>query len=770
MIILFFVWFYFLLPDPLFSGSFSTTIFDCQNKLIGAKIASDQQWRFPPSGKIPEKFRVCLLQFEDEYFYFHPGINPVSLFKALSTNLMHGEIKRGGSTITMQLARLVLKNKERTVWNKMKEIFLALRLELSFTKNKILMLYTSHAPFGGNIVGLDAAAWRYFGRNPEELSWGECATLAVLPNAPGLIHPGKNRELLYKKRNKLLRKLFSRKIIDRQTYLSAITEEIPNIPKKLPALAPHLLETIHKKHKGEKIITTINSDFQKAITGIVNQHMNTLKNNRIFNAAALVADIRSGEILAYVGNVYHKNGQNGENIDMITVPRSTGSILKPLLYALAYDEGLILPGTLLKDAPVMYKNFRPQNFDRSYRGAIPAQDALSMSLNIPAVILLRSYGIQKFTNALKKLKISSIKYPASHYGLSIILGGAEISLWEAVNLYAFMGSSLNLYFNHLIPDQKNYASLTYFKKSKDSNSTNYTNPALFIGVDALWTVFNGLSQKNRPIEGDRWQLFESHQQIAWKTGTSFGFRDAWCIGLTSKYVVGIWVGNASNVGRDGLTGIDVAAPIMFDVFNILPRSKFFIQPYKEMKLKKVCAKSGYLAGDNCEETKNLYLPKNAEKTDLCPYHIPIYLNENLSKRVHIGCYDPQKAIRKNWFVLPADMAYYYKKNHPDYKDLPPWDDKCWEQEELSPIRLIYPSTDVSVYLPVDIDGKKQKIIFKAAHLLENSELFWFIDNVFIGKTKNHHELSMELEKGMHTLTLVDNYGNSLQKRINAFSK
>lgn len=769
--IAFLIWFYFALPDPLFKDPYSTVVYDREGKLIGAKLADDQQWRFPPSYQIPEKFRLCLLYWEDEYFYFHPGINPVSLFKALLTNLKYRKIKRGGSTITMQVIRLALKNQKRTLWNKFIEILLALRLELRYSKEEILALYASHAPYGGNVVGLEAAAWRYYGRNPGQLSWAECATLAVLPNTPALIHPGKNRRLLYQKRNRLLKKLFKKGVIDSTTYRMAVSEPIPEVTKPFPNTAPHLVETLHQLRKGERIVTTLHSKYQRKVSEIVNRHIQLLRNNHIYNAAVLVADIQTGEVLAYVGNVTDQNTGNGEQIDMILVPRSTGSILKPLLYACAYHEGLILPTTLLKDVPVFINGYAPLNFDKSFRGGVPAQDALSMSLNVPAVLLLQSYGLQKFMDVLKLLHIKSLRYPASYYGLSLILGGAEITLWEATNLYALMAAHLNLNFPKLFPEQKNYASLTYFLNQPSNLPKNKdTNPIRFLGVDAIWFVLHGLAQKNRPLEDENWVFFESSQPIAWKTGTSFGFRDAWCIGVTTKYVVGVWVGNASNLGRDGLTGIDIAAPILFDVFRTLPPAHPFPKPSNAIKRASICLKSGYLASEYCPNTKTVWVPEKAYRTKPCPYHIVVHLNQEETKRVHLDCYNPDKIVKKVWFVLPPSMAYYYRRNHPDYKSLPPWDVQCVSLDEEPPLRLVYPSTNVSVFLPIDLDGTKQKVVFRAAHVVQNSEIYWFLDEALVAKTRNSHEVALRISQGFHTLTLMDNFGNSIQQKIKVVSK
>lgn len=345
-IVLLLIAYYFCLPKQLFKDPTATVITSSNNDLLGAQIAKDGQWRFPHNDSIPEKFKTCILHFEDEYFYKHPGFNPVSIAKALRDNLKSGGVKRGGSTLTQQVIRLSRKGQNRSYVEKLKELILATRLELRESKDKILAYYSSNAPFGGNVVGLDAASWRYFNRNANDLSWAESATLAVLPNAPSLIYPGKNQERLLKKRNRLLKKLLSNAIIDSLTYNLAIIEGLPQKPYPLPQIAPHLLQKVSKSHYGQFVKTSINKPLQEQVNHIVKAHYNQLSQNEIYNAAVLVLDVKNRHVLAYVGNTpTDKTHQN--EVDIIDKPRSTGSILKPFLYAAMLDSGDLLPHTLV---------------------------------------------------------------------------------------------------------------------------------------------------------------------------------------------------------------------------------------------------------------------------------------------------------------------------------------------------------------------------------------------------------------------------------------
>ena len=416
--------------EPLFSESYSTVLESREGQLLGAKIADDEQWRFPPLKSLPENYKTSLLEFEDRYFFYHPGINPVALVRAIKQNIRAGKIVSGGSTITMQVARMAMGNKPRTLWQKLKEIWLALQIEVRYSKDEILLLYANNAPFGGNVVGLSAASWRYYGRTPSELSWAETANLVVLPNAPGLIFPGKNDASLITKRNGLLRELQRSSVIDDMTLQLSVDEPIPEKPLPLPRLAPQLLDrTIKDGLSGKDILTTLDYRLQHTVFEIVNGYHQIIEFNQIHNAAAIVADINSGEVRAYIGNVPRVGtADHGNEVDIISSRRSPGSLLKPFLYAMAIDGGILTPNGLLPDVPVYYQGFAPKNFDKQFRGAVPANLALRSSLNVPFVSLLKDYTYEKFYYNLQRCGITSLNMPPGHYGLSIILAG-ESSLY-----------------------------------------------------------------------------------------------------------------------------------------------------------------------------------------------------------------------------------------------------------------------------------------------------------------------------------------------------
>ncbi|MCX6296493.1 MAG: transglycosylase domain-containing protein, partial [Bacteroidetes bacterium] len=405
-----FIWYYFCLPSPLFRSKTSTTLEDTNGNLLAAKIADDGQWRFPLTKKVPQKFIDCIIQFEDRGYYSHWGFSPSAIIRAIKQNLQDKRTVSGGSTITMQVIRLSRKGQKRTFIEKLIELILSTRLEFSYSKKEILELYSSNAPFGSNVVGIDAASWRYFGRDPSKLSWAEAATLAVLPNAPSLIYPGKNQERLLKKRDRLLDQLLSAKKIDQETCELSKKEPLPGLAHAIPQLAPHLLQrAANEKLSGQRITSTLDAHLQERVNTIIENHHRILKGNEIHNACAIVLDVNTGNVLAYVGNTNNKDNPEYEgDVDVINAPRSTGSILKPFLFASMLTDGELLSTTLIPDIPTQIAGYAPQNYNQTFDGAVPAKRALARSLNIPAVRMLQNYGIEKFNYNLKKFGMTTL--------------------------------------------------------------------------------------------------------------------------------------------------------------------------------------------------------------------------------------------------------------------------------------------------------------------------------------------------------------------------
>lgn len=756
------IWYYFSLPSPLFKDPTATIIETENGELLGAKIAIDGQWRFPEMDSVPKKFEKCILSFEDQQFYRHWGFNPVAMADAMIVNIKAGKIIRGGSTITQQLIRLSRKGRKRTYFEKLKELLLATRLEFSISKKKILTLYASHAPYGGNVVGLDMASWRYFGLPAHQLSWAESATLAILPNAPSLIYPGKNQAQLLQKRNRLLKTLLKEQTIDSLTYQLAIGEALPQKPYPLPKTATHLLDYLGVKNKGKRLQTTIDHQLQKQVNTIVKQHYEVLRQNEVHNMAVLVLDVNTRKVLSYVGNT-KTDKLHQKDVDNVQSARSTGSTLKPLLYAALLDKGELLPTQLVSDVPTVIAGYSPKNYDESFSGAVSADRALARSLNVPAVRLLQQYGLQRFRDEMNAFRIKDIKYSADHYGLSLIVGGAEGSLWDLCKTYAGLAGTLNHFQSFSSQYFENeFAEPLLLAKEKVDFGKKSTQKTIF-GSGSIWLAFEAMKKVNRPEGDEAWQFYDSSREIAWKTGTSFGNRDAWAIGASQDYVVGVWIGNSDGEGRPQLTGLNTAAPVLFDVFNLLPRSEWFFTPYDDLKEVTVCAESGYIAGDYCSGKKQ-YVNTASEYVGTCPFHQLVHLDATKKYRVNSSCQEVSNMVHESRFILPPLQAYYYKTNNAAYRSLPPYRKDCILDNE-NKMDFIFPKNNAAVFLPKGFDGKTNEVVLKIVHADPDIRVFWYVDHNYVGSTKEFHEMPILPKPGKHIITILDEKGNELKRNI-----
>ena len=718
-----------------------------EDKILSAQVSEDQQWRIQCEGELPEKLATTLKLFEDQYFDYHIGINPVSILKAIRDNRKAGRIVRGGSTITMQLARIHEGNRPRTYKQKMKEMLLALAMELKYSKKEILQLYAQHAPYGGNTVGYCAAARRYYDKQATELSWTESATLSVLPNAPSKIYPGKSQQDLIRKRNFLLGKLLVNAYIDSVTYRLSVMEDLPTQSHHFESMAPHLLQKAKLENpKAHNHHTTLDHTLQQNTKRILQQYRDQYAPaSGVDNMCALILR-NDGSIASYVANVSCSH-DCGADVDILTSPRSPGSTLKPLLYGVSIDAGLITPAALLEDIPVFYNGYTPSNFDKKHRGIVSAESALTQSLNIPAVNLLQDYGIHPFLSDLREMGFTTMQKEADHYGLTMILGGNEVKPVELATTY------MNV---QRVAAGKNPTTIGY-KKSKDREHPEYFP----LSTGASYLVMDMLKGVNRPESEEGWQYFQNQEAISWKTGTSFGFRDAWSVGCTPEYTVLVWVGNADGEGRPGLTGIKKAAPVLFDLFKLLPRGKELLPPTSEMAIKYVCKASGYLPNASCATTVGQYHPKAAHNLPVCTYHQSVTLDPTETMQVYQHC--EAEVVSKSLFVLNPIVDHYHEKMTGTSYSLPPYKKDCDTQKQ--DLRILCPTEQAEILLPRDLDNEKQALVGKVVTGSQIDSLYWFMDHELVSVTKESHEVAFDLEPGRHVLTVV---GSDGQERSHAF--
>lgn len=764
---------------PRFASGYSTVLYGRNGELLGAAAAADGQWRFPPVPDLPDRYVRALIAFEDRRFFGHAGFDPRALVRALASNLAARRIVSGGSTLGMQVARMARGNRPRTPGQKALEVLYALRLEVFRGKRGILALYAAHAPFGGNVVGLSAASWRYFGRPPEGLTWAEAAVLAVLPNSPSLVHPGADRERLREKRDALLERLAGRGELSPADLAAARTEPIPDRPEPLPRRAPHLLSrAVRDGLSGTRVDSTVDGGLQDLVARTAERHGARLAAWGIRNAAVIVADAGTGEILAYVGNLGGPGDPSDREaarwVDCAAAPRSTGSILKPFLYAALLDGGDLTPGTLVPDLPTSFGAFSPENNTRTYSGAVPAERALAHSLNVPFVRLLRTYGVDAFLALLKGYGFSNLGRTAGAYGLTLILGGAEATLWDAASAYAALaraarGEAASPGLGYLAarggrdrPDRAGRA-------GPGSRPGPEAPGPVPVSPGAAYLTLRALLEVGRPAEEAAWKDWAEGRRIAWKTGTSQGFRDAWSIGVTSGHVVAVWVGNATGEGRPELRGSEAAAPLLFDVFELLPRDPWFVPPPEALRAETVCADSGYLAGPDCARTLRIDLPAGAPPPALCPYCRTIHLTADGAYRATADCLPLDRLTSRKVFVLPPALEWYFRSGHPAYRPLPPVLPGYGTGAE-SPLTVLVPEEGARLYIPVELDGTPGRAVFRAVHRDPRVRLFWHLDGDYLGETSGpEHKLEARPARGLSVLTVVDPDGRTAVRRFEVMS-
>jgi len=661
------------------------------------------------------------------------------------------------------VARLGRGHTGRTYGNKLSEALLAIRIDLQLEKAEILELYAANAPFGGNVVGLEAAAWRYYARPPERLSWSECATLAVLPNAPSILYPGKGQDELRAKRDRLLARLRTIGVLDSMEWSLACQEPLPQRALPLPQRAPHLLATLKAHgHEGRIIRSTLDGRLQDLATQAAARYAPVLAANEVHNAAVLIMDVDSGHVLAYVGNLSSAGADHAGQVDLVRARRSTGSLLKPFLFATMLDHGELLPDMLVADVPTQVDGFAPRNFDDAYAGAVPASQALARSLNVPAVRALRTHGVARTLGTLRAMGLGSLDRSADHYGLSLIIGGGESTLWELCGAYASMarternyGRGGNAYRTGAIHPPLVQAAVPVSQVSSD--------PTPPLSAAAIHFTLKALREVKRPDAEAGWDVFADRQGVAWKTGTSVGHRDAWAIGVTDRHCVGIWTGNADGEGRPGLTGTLAAAPLLFDLFGRLPRASSVEPPFDELVRAAICRWSGHRAGADCPVVDSLFIPVPGLRTPVCPYHRTILVDAEERHRVRPGNDGHSVA----WAVLPPAMEHYYALRDPGYRPLPPPADGL--RSDDAPMEVLYPGPGARLLIPLELNGERGNALVEVAHRHAGTFIDWDLDGDYVGRTVGDHRLPVSPADGPHVLTLTDAQGHVLRHRFTVVS-
>ncbi|MFW5999694.1 MAG: penicillin-binding protein 1C, partial [Halanaerobiaceae bacterium] len=728
------------LPSPLFTDQYSTTVLDNDEQYLRIFLSDEEQWFFPPENKeIPEKLRQAVLTFEDKRFKYHPGVDPLAVCRAMVQNIRARGVVSGASTISMQVMRLS-RPKDRTVLNKVQEMLQALNLELQYSKEDILQMYLNHAPYGGNIVGYRAASLRYFGREPRNLTWSEAALLAVMPNSPGTITPVRGGEHLQKKRNMLLDRMQEEGIIDAATCKMAKNEPLPDREYSFRSRAPILSRSLKNKTEDNIVRTTIDSGIQVKVRGIVEQQMRVLREKGIYNSAVVVAETGSGRVRAYIGSNDYHDLEHGGRVDGVQMKRSTGSILKPFLYGLAADEGFIVPDSLLEDIPTSYGGYSPSNADGEYRGLVTAREALVNSLNVPAVALLDEYGVRDFYSFLEDAGMETLFRSPGGYGLTLTLGGAEGRLWDIASMYQGLGNHGKFSGLHVIEGE------------------GRGTPQQLISSGSSHLILEVLQDLSRPGPEYYWRQYASGKKIAWKTGTSYGNRDAWAAGVSPEWTIGVWTGNFDGHENDNISGLQSAAPLLFRVFNSLETEEdWFFEPFDDLREIEVSVETGYRLREPREEMRTVKASASAEPLRISPYEKTIFVNGEETREVCSLCWERGDVKKKTYTIYPPAVVDHLKERGKRYF-LPPHSDDCPSRNADKPLEITYPDSGNLIMVPRGRDGNLQQVKFRAAHRRNDATLFWYLDDRYIGKTFGEHGKFLTPEAGSHRLYVIDDRG------------
>lgn len=700
-----------LLDD--FKSRYSKILYDKNGEILSVFLNDEEQWHIK-STDIPKRLKIAVINYEDRKFYSHFGVDFLALMRAFVNNFNSTQ-RSGASTISMQTIKLWDK-KDRTYFNKFNEIIQSFALENAFSKDEILKLYLSNAPYGGNLVGYEAAILFYFDKNPKDLTWAQAALLAILPNQPGLINLEKNKTKLLNKRNKLLAKLYERKLINKDIYELSLKEPLPNFkPRK--NIAPHLaLRLLNDDNK--EIFSSIDKKIQLKIEKKAKEFSYTLQQKGIQNLAIILADTKTRKVLAYVGSQDFYDMVNLGQINGNTAKRSVGSTLKPFLYALSIDEGIIAPESILLDVPTFFSNFNPQNANKKYYGIISAREALQRSLNVPFVSLLQDYGYEKFFYKLKTfLNFEDENY--KRYGLSLILGTKELSLEDLVKLYLGLA---------------NYGELANLSFIRDENLSGVVR--MFSKGSAYLTL-----EAMKELQRVGLENYNKEKIISWKTGTSYGRKDAWAIGATPKYTLGVWVGNFNGEANANLYGVSIAGDLLFEILGLLDEVDLEFAPSDDLMTIKLDSISKYRYDENLNTSyiHTLY-PKEANILRTSPFLKKVYEYQGKeldSKDIH---FKDAKAFIK--LDLPAYALHFFQQRN-------------FKFSSKKGVNIIYPKDNLKLILARDLNGMKG-LVAKVANL-NNEKLFWYLNQKLIYEG-NENTQNLNLKEGKYQLFIISQSG------------
>jgi penicillin-binding protein 1C len=727
----------FPLPDKI---EYSTIVTDSKGEVIHAFLTKDQQWRMKTElSEISPLLRKTIIAKEDKYFYHHFGINPFAVATSFFKNIFRMKRTSGASTITMQVAR-ALEPKRRTYLNKLVEMFRALQLETKYSKDEILQMYLNLVPYGSNIEGVKSASTLYFKKNPDHLSLAEITALSIIPNRPSSLVIGKNNPQIIIERNKWLRKFAADKVFTEKEIEDALNEPLTATRGTVPSFIPQLAYKL-KKQGGDIIKTNIQLNTQLKIENLVQGYSRSLTLKNIRNAAVIVIDNNTHKIISYIGSADFKDTVDGGEVNGAAAIRQPGSTLKPLLYGLCIDEGLLTPKMVITDVAVNYDGYAPENYDKKFNGYVTMESALEHSLNIPAVKSLRALGKDKLIQKLALCNFQQIKKDQNKLGLSLILGGCGATLEELTGMYS-------LFANDGIYIKPSFS-------SADSGNKKIT----VLSAPATFMINEMLSKVNRPDFPLNWESTAHLPKIAWKTGTSYGRRDAWSIGYNKHYTVGIWVGNFSALGIPELSGANVATPLLFKIFNTIDYNndeEWFQQP-KDCDTRIVCSETGMAPDVHCTNLVTDYFIPMVSPARKCDnlQEIAVSADEKIS---YCKSCMPENGYRRKWYkIITPEMQQYFEENKIAYEKIPPHNPSCEKVfKEGAPV-ITSPSNG-NEYL---INKKTPEPLQLTCHVGNDvSKVYWYINNKFYKACEARSKQFFVPEEGPVKISCTDDKGRN----------
>ncbi|MCU0332597.1 MAG: penicillin-binding protein 1C [Ignavibacteriaceae bacterium] len=717
---------------------FSKEIHAEDGTLLTAYLTSDDKWRLRTElEEVSPELIKAIIEKEDTWFYLHPGINPVSIFRALYTNLMNSETQLGASTITMQVARM-LEPKNRTYINKLGELFRALQLEIKYSKEEILELYLSLLPFGGNIEGVKSASYIYFNRPPGKLSLAQSIMLAVIPNDPNSLRLDRSNEEIVKNRNYWINKFKQEKIFSSADLKDALDEPVEKNRYAIPVTAPHFSNSVKDNFKGDILNTTLELSLQQTAENILLRNVRRVFYKGITNGAVLIIDNRNSSVVAYCGSADFYDESSFGQVNGITAIRSPGSTLKAALYAYAFDDGNLTPLMKFADIPTDFHGYQPDNYDLKFYGNVTTEFALVNSLNIPAVKLLEQVGMNNFVVFLENCGFNQIQKQKSKLGLSMILGGCGTNLQELTRLFSAFARKGKLYQLNFILDEEEVNGEQIFSEASS------------------YLIANILSGTSRSDIADL-SNYSKLPKFAWKTGTSYGKRDAWAIGFNPNYTIGVWMGNFNGVGSPNLSGAEAAVPLLFDLFNAIDYNsdvKWFEVP-EELITREVCSESGLVPTPFCKNVTRDFAIKDQSHNDVCNIHKPVYVNLDETVQYCTGCLPSSDYKKTVYAVYEPELSVWLSQNKSDYHKPPQHNPNCNAKFAEGGPKILSPSEDYEYFLE---KNSGQEILLLAASDSRVKTHYWYVNEKFIKKTKPGERVFFIPEEKELKITCLDDKG------------